>query len=554
MAEPKNKLVKVIVDAGYHLLNYLGGVDATNYLEIVRTDLQICSLAIVSDHEFFEILKTFNHDQPFTVPEEMYQCYLHENNIIDFRLVPVHPCDLLLKQPIQRLYVHSSFTAEAFEKLSKTYRTSIFQCYSRLLSFNTDFYSANYGLLDYELYAETVGSNRDLNDYEKRFFKRSTFFQVHNNPQNSIEFVKTLNEFLTNFTDRFLSVYWIEAIDFSKFIITGGSVINSLCQVSFSDTHEQDINLIYPSASPTEFTEAVMQCIDNLRNNTLQYSKCQIIVEEIPMLRRYDIHLPCGIKLNFSYISSMEDGNNSLCHILNGFDIDICQVAYTGKQIICTFAFLQAIATKSFVVYSLHGAIRKDVCIRIDKYNKRGFSLLEPRNFDGNFTHLINQTLTPLYRIEHQEIINDDGEVQSLNRIDYKLIWFTSSLAIMSSSTHASTPINATDDSRPLESPVKHKEQSSCATNIGKTAGLDVKFVKASEFASSAEKSAKIEQNEITDEELLQMAVMFENKHLEFLSNVKKNWRAAAKTILANSDQRKQYKADKQINDKYGVL
>ncbi|CAF1314379.1 unnamed protein product [Adineta ricciae] len=513
MAEPKNKLVKVIVDAGYHLLNYLGGVDATNYLEIVRTDLQICSLAIVSDHEFFEILKTFNHDQPFTVPEEMYQCYLHENNIIDFRLVPVHPCDLLLKQPIQRLYVHSSFTAEAFEKLSKTYRTSIFQCYSRLLSFNTDFYSANYGLLDYELYAETVGSNRDLNDYEKRFFKRSTFFQVHNNPQNSIEFVKTLNEFLTNFTDRFLSVYWIEAIDFSKFIITGGSVINSLCQVSFSDTHEQDINLIYPSASPTEFTEAVMQCIDNLRNNTLQYSKCQIIVEEIPMLRRYDIHLPCGIKLNFSYISSMEDGNNSLCHILNGFDIDICQVAYTA-------------------------------CM----------AQLERINFDGNFTHLINQTLTPLYRIEHQEIINDDGEVQSLNRIDYKLIWFTSSLAIMSSSTHASTPINATDDSRPLESPVKHKEQSSCATNIGKTAGLDVKFVKASEFASSAEKSAKIEQNEITDEELLQMAVMFENKHLEFLSNVKKNWRAAAKTILANSDQRKQYKADKQINDKYGVL
>lgn len=55
-----------------------------------------------------------------------------------------------------------------------------------------------------------------------------------------------------------------------------------------------------------------------------------------------------------------------------------------------------------------------------------------------------------------------------------------------------------------------------CATNV------DVKYVKASEFAACMKTSAKNKQEEITDEELLQMALVFEKKHLESVSNVKK--------------------------------
>ncbi len=166
------KVVEVIANVGYHLLNFLDGVDAANYLEVVRTDLQLRSLAIVTDYEFLEILKMFNHHQPIIVPEEMYQHYLHECDVVDFRLVPFKKRDLSLRQPIQRLFVHPCFSIDGFNKLSKTYRTPIFQCYSRLLSFNTDFYCSDYGLIDYELYAQTIGSNRDLNDHEKKFLKR----------------------------------------------------------------------------------------------------------------------------------------------------------------------------------------------------------------------------------------------------------------------------------------------------------------------------------------------------------------------------------------------
>lgn len=74
---------------------------------------------------------------------------------------------------------------------------------------------------------------------------------------------------------------------------------------------------------------------------------------------------------------------------------------------------MQAIATKSFVVYSLYGEITKDVCIRIDKYSKRGFILLEPINFDGDFTKLMKQAVIPLYRVEQQNFIDDDGEIQT---------------------------------------------------------------------------------------------------------------------------------------------
>lgn len=156
---------------------------------------------------------------------------------------------------------------------------------------------------------------------------------MHNDPnyQINITSVSTFNEFRRNLDDRFLSVHWIDAIDFSKFVIVGGCVINALCQSPFPDTREQDINLIYPSAYPIEFVAAVMKCIDILRAITSQYSKHQIIVEQTPGSLRYDIHLPCGVRLNFLYISSSEHCSNSLCPILNGFDIDLCQVAYTGS-------------------------------------------------------------------------------------------------------------------------------------------------------------------------------------------------------------------------------
>ena len=39
--------------------------------------------------------------------------------------------------------------------------------------------------------------------------------------------------------------------------------------------------------------------------------------------------------------------------------------------------------------------------------------MLEPINFDGDFHMLMKQAHVPLYRIEHRDYIDDDGELQS---------------------------------------------------------------------------------------------------------------------------------------------
>ena len=156
---------------------------------------------------------------------------------------------------------------------------------------------------------------------------------MQNSPhyRTNTTFVNTVKEFRKNFDARFSSIHWINAIDFSKFTIVGGCVLNALCHLPFPDTREQDINLVYPLGSPIEFEASVMKCIDVLRQITAQYSKQEIIIEQIPGSLRYDIHLPCDIKLNFLYISATQHLNNSLWSILNNFDIDLCQVGYTGN-------------------------------------------------------------------------------------------------------------------------------------------------------------------------------------------------------------------------------
>ena len=72
---------------------------------------------------------------------------------------------------------------------------------------------------------------------------------------------------------------------------------------------------------------------------------------------------------------------------------------------------MQALRTKTFIVYNLHARTPKHICRRIKKVCDRGFCLLEPTNFDGNFDVLMAQEETPLYRSEQCPYIDDDGEL-----------------------------------------------------------------------------------------------------------------------------------------------
>ena len=88
------------------------------------------------------------------------------------------------------------------------------------------------------------------------------------------------------------------------------------------------------------------------------------------------------------------------------------QMEFLGHRIVSTFAFLQALATRSFISYTLYARSPKHLCSRIQKYCNRGFKFLEPVGFDGNFDVLMAQEEIPLYRVEQHQYIDDNGDIQ----------------------------------------------------------------------------------------------------------------------------------------------
>ncbi len=92
-----------------------------------------------------------------------------------------------------------------------------------------------------------------------------------------------------------------------------------------------------------------------------------------------------------------------------------------GNKIISTLPFLQALATRSFIVYTLHAESPKYLCTRIAKYCNRGFDLLLPISFDGDLESMLAQEEIPPYRIEHKKYIDDEGEICIATKESYRV-------------------------------------------------------------------------------------------------------------------------------------
>jgi hypothetical protein len=139
-----------------------------------------------------------------------------------------------------------------------------------------------------------------------------------------------MDEFKQNLATRFSSALWLEAIDFSKLIIAGGCVLNALCHSPFSDTKEQDVNLFYYANNPSDFERIVQSTVDILNKIISCDLMNAIKMEKVPGTSSYNVFLPCNVKLNFS-ATSTGNSKQPLSHILHNFDMDICQVAFTGN-------------------------------------------------------------------------------------------------------------------------------------------------------------------------------------------------------------------------------
>ena len=220
------------------------------------------------------------------------------------------------------------------------------------MPFNTTWYDADFGLLNYETYGHTSGSERVLNDHELNLFKSKTsskknaiykldskftiLVDTHFNTKEAqslsaaLRFVSSINEFKQNLMIRFSSSLWLEAIDFSKMAVVGGCVLNALCHSPFADTREQDVNIISYADNTIDFERTIETTVNTLNKILSLASMKEVTVEKIGGSLSYKVFLPCDVQINFSW-AFIGNSTNPLSHILHTFDMDICQVAFIGK-------------------------------------------------------------------------------------------------------------------------------------------------------------------------------------------------------------------------------
>jgi len=234
---------------------------------------------------------------------------------------------------------------------------------------------------------------------------------------------------MVNFERRFKSDLWMKAIDFGKFHIAGGCIVNSLCNEPFPDIVSQQIDINFHGSSYSDFDDAVTKVFVNLTAMLSHHGHHSSATLTKKGSCVYNAILPFDVKLRFNF-KDIPDDINPVSYALHGSDIDVTQVAFTGQRkcdrsnivrhvfligsrIVCTIAFLQAMTTKSFLCYTMHGDMDKSIINRISRYTERGFVFLEPKEFDDAlYVDLMTRTVLEETREETREIMNDDGEIQ----------------------------------------------------------------------------------------------------------------------------------------------
>lgn len=167
---PKKKVVFLNQDIGYLLVGYLNGLDAINFMKETSGTEQFHRIEITEDRTFNRLFMKLNGEQKVKVPIPCLDFYLETCGIdSDGYLFPLK--HQVGEPPLLRLFIHPTFTTNAFSKLCFTYKTNCFQCYSRLIPLNTHSYVANFFVLDYFEFRNSIGLSRQLNVHEEHLFK-----------------------------------------------------------------------------------------------------------------------------------------------------------------------------------------------------------------------------------------------------------------------------------------------------------------------------------------------------------------------------------------------
>ena len=151
----------------------------------------------------------------------------------------------------------------------------------------------------------------------------------HDQLIKQISFVTSIAEFNENFERRFKCSTWIAAIDFEKFHISGGCVVNCLCQVPFEDTESEPVDINFNGNLVAQFDDAVAETFAKLTSITSSDGHI------CPMLAKnsngtYSVLLPSQVTLRFIHKDVSANGD-PVNYVLHSSDLDISQVALTGE-------------------------------------------------------------------------------------------------------------------------------------------------------------------------------------------------------------------------------
>ena len=169
-AAQTKKTIVLPSDIGHLLVACLDGLDVINFIEAVKGSEHFQTLDISKEWFFHKIFTKFNSKRKMkTVVPYLHlyldTCFVDEEGYL--RPEKYHQGE----PPTLRMFIHPTFTNEAFKQLCRACMTSSFQCYTRLLPFNTHSDVGNLMLIDYFNYKDTFGCNRELNVHERSLFK-----------------------------------------------------------------------------------------------------------------------------------------------------------------------------------------------------------------------------------------------------------------------------------------------------------------------------------------------------------------------------------------------
>ncbi|UJR13047.1 hypothetical protein I4U23_000073 [Adineta vaga] len=231
----------------------------------------------------------------------------------------------------------------------------------------------------------------DLLEPRELTVEEHALFSVWGTNNVSPQLVMEFDEFRENCNARYQYEIWKNDIDWNSFVIAGGSVTLSLLKQT-SLEKASDVDLFFLKSDPKLFKEAVNLLENRLQNKYFVKGKT-LLSNRLVQFELFEKSTIKDIFQNKSFSPSVimqliRPSNDmiSISQIFHSFDLDVCAAAFNSKEVIISFACLQALNTDHTTCYAMPTSPSQYMrgVTRVLKYQRRGFNILYPKEFNMN--------------------------------------------------------------------------------------------------------------------------------------------------------------------------